>query len=123
MPSSANNNYYYYNNFIYVALISWAHGALQCKKGENEIIYKNNDSLSKNCLKSYVFDPFSKRVKGGDLSKSNGSEFHSLGAHTEKAFSQDVFVNDRFCSNSCFDANCKFRNVIDNRSLSVRKVI
>ena len=39
MPSSANNNYYYYNNFIYVALISWAHGALQCKKGENEIIY------------------------------------------------------------------------------------
>ena len=27
------------NNFIYIALISWAHGALQCKKGENEIIY------------------------------------------------------------------------------------
>ena len=30
-----NNN----NNFIYIALLSWAHGALQCKKGENEIIY------------------------------------------------------------------------------------
>ena len=30
-------------------------------------VYQNNDSLSKNCLKSYVFDPFSKRVKGGDL--------------------------------------------------------
>ena len=27
------------NNFIYIALISWAQGALQCKKGENEIIY------------------------------------------------------------------------------------
>ena len=45
-------------------------------------------SLSKNCLKSYVFDPFSKRVKGGDLNKSNGSEFHSLGAHAEKALSR-----------------------------------
>ena len=30
-----NNN----NNFVYIALISWAHGVLQCKKGENEIIY------------------------------------------------------------------------------------
>ena len=27
------------NNFIYIALISWAQGALQRKKGENEIIY------------------------------------------------------------------------------------
>ena len=27
------------NNFIYIALISWTQGALQCKKGENEIIY------------------------------------------------------------------------------------
>ena len=32
-------NNYNNNNFIYIALISWAHGALQCKKGENEIIY------------------------------------------------------------------------------------
>ena len=85
MPSSANNNYYYYNNFIYVALISWAHGALQCKKGENEITYKNNDSLSKNCLKRYVFNSFLKPVKDCDLRKSNGSKFHTLGAHTEKA--------------------------------------
>ena len=96
------------NNFIYIALISWAHGALQCKKGENEIIYisqawnlftiiilqdlnhtvyKNNDPLSKNCLKRYVFNSFLKPVKDGDLRKSNGSEFHSLGAHTEKALS------------------------------------
>ena len=42
--------------------------------------YKNNDPLSKNCLKRYVFNPFSKPVK-------DGSEFHSLGAHTEKALS------------------------------------
>ena len=35
MNNNNNNN----NNFIYIALISWAHGALQCKKGENEIIY------------------------------------------------------------------------------------
>ena len=47
--------------------------------------YKNNDPLSKNCLKRYVFNPFLKPVKDGDLRKSNGSEFHSLGAHTEKA--------------------------------------
>ena len=33
--NSNNDN----NNFIYIALISWAQGALQCKKGENEIIY------------------------------------------------------------------------------------
>ena len=49
--------------------------------------YKNNDPLSKNCLKRYVFNPFLKPVKDGDLHKSNGSEFHSLGAHTEKALS------------------------------------
>ena len=47
--------------------------------------YKNNDPLSKNCLKRYVFNPFLKPVKDGDLRKSNGSEFHSLGAQTEKA--------------------------------------
>ena len=82
------------------------------EKGENEIIYtsqawnkniknlftihilqvlksfhKNNDPLSKNCLKRYVFNPFLKPVKDGDLRKSVGSEFHSLGAHTEKALS------------------------------------
>ena len=34
-----------------------------------------------------VFNPFLKPVKDGDLRKSNGSEFHSLGAHTEKALS------------------------------------
>ena len=27
-----NNNDNNNNNFIYIALISWAHGALQCKK-------------------------------------------------------------------------------------------
>ena len=37
-----NNNNNNNNNFIYIALISWAHGALQCKKGENEIIYITN---------------------------------------------------------------------------------
>ena len=79
------------------------------EKGENEIIYtsqawnknlftihilqvlksfhKNNDPLSKNCLKRYVFNPFLKPVKDGDLCKSVGSEFHRLGAHTEKALS------------------------------------
>ena len=41
--------------------------------------YKNNDPLSKNCLKRYVFNPSLKPVKDGDLRKSNGSEFHSLG--------------------------------------------
>ena len=30
---------------------------------------------------------FLKPVKDGNLRKSVGSEFHSLGAHTEKAFS------------------------------------
>ena len=49
--------------------------------------YKNNEPLSKNCVKRYVFNPFLKAVKDGDLRKSNGSEFHSLGAHTEKALS------------------------------------
>ena len=37
--------------------------------------------------KDNVFNPFLKPVKGGDLCKSNSSEFHSLGAHTEKALS------------------------------------
>ena len=36
---TSNDNNNDNNNFIYMALISWAHGALQCKKGENEIIY------------------------------------------------------------------------------------
>ena len=45
----------------------------------------NNDPLPKNCRKRYV--SFLKPVKDGDLSKSNGSEFHSLGAHIEKALS------------------------------------
>ena len=49
--------------------------------------YKSSDPLSKNCLKRCVFNPFLKPVKDGDLRKSNGSEFHSLGAHTEKALS------------------------------------
>ena len=43
--------------------------------------YKNKDPLSKNCPKIYVFSPFLKPVKDGDLHKCNGSEFHSLGAH------------------------------------------
>ena len=63
--------------------------------------YKNNDPLSKNWIKRYVFNPFSKPVK-------DGSEFHSLGAHTEKALSPYVFVNDRGCSDSCWDADRKF---------------
>ena len=70
--------------------------------------YKNNDPISKNCLKRYVFNPFLKPVEDGDLRKSNDSEFHSLGAHTEKALSPQVFVNDRGCSNSCLDADRKF---------------
>ena len=35
--------------------------------------YKNNDPLSKSCLKRYVFNPFLKPVKDGDLRKSNGT--------------------------------------------------
>ena len=34
-------------------------------------LYKHNHPLSKNCLKRYVFDPFLKPVKDGDLRKSN----------------------------------------------------
>ena len=49
--------------------------------------YKNNDLLSKTCLKRYVFNPFLKPVKDGDECKSNGSDFYSLGAHTAKALS------------------------------------
>ena len=30
---------------------------------------------------------YNQSVKDGDLRKSNGSEFHNLGAHTEKALS------------------------------------
>ena len=51
---------------------------------------KFNETMThslKNCLKRYVFNSFLKPVKDGDLRKSNGSEFHSLGAHTEKALS------------------------------------
>ena len=91
-----NNNNNNKNNFIYIALISWAHGALQCIISKEYIknqftvhhilhIIKsfdtNNAPLSKNCLKGYVFNHFLKRVKDGDLRKSNGSEFHSLGTH------------------------------------------
>ena len=32
-------------NFIYIVLISWAHGASQCKKGENEVIYRSQKIL------------------------------------------------------------------------------
>ena len=71
-------------------------------------LYKNNDPLSKNSLKRYVFNPFLKPVKDGDLRKSNGSGFHSLRKHTEKALSPYVFVNDRGCSNSCLEADRKF---------------
>ena len=70
--------------------------------------YKNNDQLSQNYLKRYVFNPFLKPVNDGDLRKSNGSEFHSLGAHTEKALSPQVFVNDWGCSNSILDEDGKF---------------
>ena len=37
--------------------------------------------------KRYVFNSLLKPVENRDLRKSNGSEFHSLGAHTEKALS------------------------------------
>ena len=50
-------------------------------------IYNNVDLPSKNCAKRYVFSPFLKLVKDGDLRRSDGSEFHSLGALTEKALS------------------------------------
>ena len=40
--------------------------------------YINNDPLSKNCLKRYVFNPFLKPVKDGYLRKYYGGEFHSL---------------------------------------------
>ena len=49
-------------------------------------LQKQRPTLQK-CLKRYVFNSFLKPVKNGDLRKSNGSEFHSLGAHTEKALS------------------------------------
>ena len=45
-------------------------------------------TYSKNCSKRYVFNPFLKTIKDVDLRKSNSSEVHSLGAHTEKALSQ-----------------------------------
>ena len=70
--------------------------------------YKNNDPLSKICLKRYVFNPFLKPVKEGDLHKYNGSKFHSLGADTKKALSPKVFVNDQACSKSYLDADHKF---------------
>ena len=56
----------------------------------------------------YVFNLFLKPVKDGDLRKSNGSEFHTLGTHTEKALSPQVFVNDGGCSKSCLGADHKF---------------
>ena len=49
--------------------------------------YRNNDPVSKTCLKGYVFNPFLKPVKDGDFTQINGSKFHSLWAHTEKALS------------------------------------
>ena len=47
-----------------------------------------------------VFNPFLKPVKDGDLRKFNGSEFHSLGAHTEKALV--VFSLERLTSSTFF---------------------
>ena len=41
-------------NFIYIALISWAHGALQCKKWENEVIYISQ-KISKIYLQSLYY--------------------------------------------------------------------
>ena len=70
-------------NIEYIKNLFTIHHILQVRKS----FYKNNAPLSKNCLKRYVFNPFLKPVKDGDLRKSNGSEFHNLGAHTEKALS------------------------------------
>ena len=44
-----NNNNNNNNNFIYLARISWAHGALQFKKEENKITY-----ISQKILKIYL---------------------------------------------------------------------
>ena len=52
--------------------------------------YKTNDPFSKKFLKIKIcFQSFLKikPVKDVDLRKSNGSEFHSLGAHIEKVWS------------------------------------
>ena len=49
-----NNNNNNNNNFIYIALISWAHGALQCKKWENEVIYISQ-KISKIYLQSLYY--------------------------------------------------------------------
>ena len=48
--------------------------------------YKNSVPLFKN-FQRYVSNPLLKLVKDVGLRKSNGNEFHSLGAHTEKALS------------------------------------
>ena len=50
-PNNNNNNN---NNYMYIALIPWDHGALQCKKGENEIIYISQAWNKKNDL---IFPP------------------------------------------------------------------
>ena len=39
-------------------------------------LYKHNDPPSKNCLNRYVFNPFLKPVKDGDLRKSNYSFYY-----------------------------------------------
>ena len=66
--------------------------------------------LSKNWVKRYDFIPFFKLAKDGDLRKSiaNGSKFHSLAAHCEKALSRVSFISFRGFSNNCWDADNKF---------------
>ena len=67
------NTFYKYRYMIHVQIL--------------KTIYKSVDPLSKNFAERYVFSPFLKLVTDGDLRRSNDSEFHSLGAHTEKALS------------------------------------
>ena len=55
----------------------------------------------------FSINRFLEPVKDGDLRKSNGSEFHSLGAHW-KSLVPVSFRGDRGCSNSCLDADRKF---------------
>ena len=88
--SNNNNNNDNNNNFIYIAF----NNVKKEKKWNNlhitniknlftihiqhvlKSFHKNNDPLSKNYIKRYVFNPLLKPVKGGDSRKSNGSEFH-----------------------------------------------
>ena len=69
----AKYTFYKYRHMIHVQILT--------------SFYKNIDLLSKIYAKRFVFSPFLKLVTDGDLRRSNGSEFHSLGAHTEKALS------------------------------------